>query len=66
VHAQLRRDGHAACIINPVADREKGLPAVRRKGRRLRFMAPARKQGADRKSLVKYVDENSLLLTPPQ
>ena len=27
---------------------------VRLKGRRLRFMAPARKQGADRESLVKY------------
>ena len=29
---------------------------VRRKGRRLRFMAPAQKSGADRKSLVKYVE----------
>ena len=34
--------------VGPVADREKGLwSLVRRKGRRLRFMAPARKQGAD-------------------
>ena len=39
---------------------------ARRKGRPRR-LAPAPKEGPDRKSLVKYVDENSLLLSfPPE
>ena len=51
--------------VDPVADREEGLwPAAR--DVHGAWPRPQKKARTDRKSLVKYVDENSLLIIPPQ